>query len=109
MQKNKKSSNNSFIYNEGIRFLIQIRAFDNPIVQDVIVKNIQKLSIFINNIELKIDSKLKIIHIFIGLDFLGKWFKNKEAMANSITTMLGKVFSEYNIKVYFNSHIWAKI
>jgi hypothetical protein len=94
---------------EGLSWLLKNSSIKNPVCQEMLVKNIERASLFINTTEMLVDYKNKKMHIFLDLSLIGKILKRRKKLARRVAEIIHEGFPDYSVNIYFQVNQWSKV
>jgi hypothetical protein len=109
MKKDIKQIEELKFKNESLSWLVKNAPISNPVLQEVLVKNIENCSPFIQNIEFLIDYKNYKMLLYLDISIFGKLFFRSKNIAKRAVEIIQSGFPKYGVKIYFNKDQWDKI
>lgn len=93
--------------NEGLRWLLEMEALNNPSTQNALVLNIFRISKRVLDTQLVMDTRNKKMLVFLKLTKWGDWFERK-SIAFQVANMIKEVLPSFQLRVTYSEDILSK-
>ncbi len=108
MEQNKISAEElrQIQINQATNWLLEMEMIDSPQLKNFLILNIYNTSKRIKNVNIIVDTNLKVMLIYLNLDFWGRLFNKQDEIGNNITNQIAEVLPSFRSRVIYDESIF---